>query len=312
MASPAPGGVQEFSSFLFFPIGARRNSPDGRQIRANPALLKLNGHAGEAEQLAEVGDLARVGCRAGAPCRVRPPLDRDGWVRGFESDIHRLRTRERFWIGEDACRPRGSGKACLPRGRGRGDHRAHGDRGGPEARQWLGALNSSQVPGLVSVAHVDHAVQRQCRCESEGIRDIHGLEAEQLVADSTLLSRCRHPDDRERLERDLEHRTDRSFDPGAEFRVGLPDGTVKGMLRRACSASIDDTGQPRVGVLIDVTDHQRVESEPLESEARWRRAMEVAREIRLLRPTQRIVIVTGRGLARMDALGDAIRQLLEP
>ena len=38
-----------FSSlFEFLPIGAYRSTPDGRQLRANPALVRLNGFSSEA------------------------------------------------------------------------------------------------------------------------------------------------------------------------------------------------------------------------------------------------------------------------
>src|SRR5262245_58677944 len=38
--------------------GIYRSSIDGHQIRANPALVKLNGYSSEAEQIASVNDIA--------------------------------------------------------------------------------------------------------------------------------------------------------------------------------------------------------------------------------------------------------------
>lgn len=50
----------DFSSlFERLPIGAYRSSPDGRQLRANPALVRLDGYATEAELLAATKDLAQ-------------------------------------------------------------------------------------------------------------------------------------------------------------------------------------------------------------------------------------------------------------
>ena len=40
--------------FELLPIGAYRSHPDGRQLRANAALVHLNGYANEAEMLAAV------------------------------------------------------------------------------------------------------------------------------------------------------------------------------------------------------------------------------------------------------------------
>ncbi len=54
---PRPG--DDFSSlFNFLPIGAHRSSPEGRQLRANPALVRLNGFESEAEQLAAMRNIA--------------------------------------------------------------------------------------------------------------------------------------------------------------------------------------------------------------------------------------------------------------
>ena len=50
----------DFSTlFDLLPIGAYRSSPDGRQLRANPALVRLDGYETEAEMLAATRDLAR-------------------------------------------------------------------------------------------------------------------------------------------------------------------------------------------------------------------------------------------------------------
>ena len=43
----------DFSTlFNFLPIGAYRSSSEGVMLRANPALVKLNGYASEAAMLA--------------------------------------------------------------------------------------------------------------------------------------------------------------------------------------------------------------------------------------------------------------------
>ena len=47
------------SLFEFLPIGAYRSSPDGALLRANPALVRMNGYASEAALLAAGHDLAR-------------------------------------------------------------------------------------------------------------------------------------------------------------------------------------------------------------------------------------------------------------
>jgi PAS domain S-box-containing protein len=94
----------DFSTlFDFLPIGAYRSSPEGRQLRANPALVALNGYTSEAEQIAAVHDIATewyVDPRRRA--QFLQILERDGYVRGFVSEVWRLKSRERIWVSENA------------------------------------------------------------------------------------------------------------------------------------------------------------------------------------------------------------------
>jgi PAS domain S-box-containing protein len=84
-------------------VGIYRSSLDGRQLRANPALVRLNGYETEAEMLAAVNDIA-------AEWYVEPTrrddfaalLARDDRVEDFVSEIYRHNTRERIWISETA------------------------------------------------------------------------------------------------------------------------------------------------------------------------------------------------------------------
>src|SRR4029077_10128487 len=83
--------------------GIYRSSPAGRQLRANPALVRLNGYDSEEEMLRSVNDIA-------AEWYVEPErraefmrlLDEQGQVENFESEIYRHKTRERIWISENA------------------------------------------------------------------------------------------------------------------------------------------------------------------------------------------------------------------
>jgi PAS domain S-box-containing protein len=85
------------------PIAIYRSSLDGRQLRANPALVKLNGYESEAEMLAAVRDIATEWYvdpnRRG---EFQQMLAAHGQVTNFESEIYRHKTRERIWISESA------------------------------------------------------------------------------------------------------------------------------------------------------------------------------------------------------------------
>ncbi|MCC7047899.1 MAG: PAS domain S-box protein [Alphaproteobacteria bacterium] len=83
--------------------GMYRSSPDGRQIRANPALVRLNGYGSEAELLAGVNDIGREWyVEPERRAEFRRLLERDGRIANFESEIFRHKTRERIWISENA------------------------------------------------------------------------------------------------------------------------------------------------------------------------------------------------------------------
>lgn len=84
-------------------IGIYRSTPDGRQLRANPALVRLNGYATEKEMLEAVQDIALEWYVD--PARrdeFRDLIERDGKVTDFVSEIYRHRTRERIWVSESA------------------------------------------------------------------------------------------------------------------------------------------------------------------------------------------------------------------
>jgi PAS domain S-box-containing protein len=83
--------------------GMYQSTPEGRQLRANPALVRLNGYASEAELLAAVGDIATEWyADPDRRAEFKRLLERDGRVSDFESEVFRHRTRERIWISENA------------------------------------------------------------------------------------------------------------------------------------------------------------------------------------------------------------------
>src|SRR5262245_15239569 len=73
--------------------GIYRSSPEGKQLRANPALVRFNGYAGEPELLAAVGDIAREWY---VEPRRRDEFKRllhdHGRIHNFESEVFRHKT----------------------------------------------------------------------------------------------------------------------------------------------------------------------------------------------------------------------------
>ena len=70
--TPLPPGGDFSTLFNFLPIGAYRSSADGHMLRANQALVELNGYATEIELIEGVKDIAiewyvEAARRAGIP-----------------------------------------------------------------------------------------------------------------------------------------------------------------------------------------------------------------------------------------------------
>ena len=83
--------------------GIYRSSPAGRQLRANPALVRLNGYDSEEEMLRSVNDIAAEWyVEPGRRAEFMRLLSEQGQVENFESEIYRHKTRERIWISENA------------------------------------------------------------------------------------------------------------------------------------------------------------------------------------------------------------------
>lgn len=83
--------------------GIYRSTLDGRQLRANPALVALNGYDNEPEMLAAVHDIsAEWYVEPGRRDEFIAQMERDGRVIDFVSEVYRHRNRERIWISENA------------------------------------------------------------------------------------------------------------------------------------------------------------------------------------------------------------------
>ena len=94
----------DFSSlFDLLPIGAYRSSPDGRQLRANAALVKLNGYSSESEMLSAVENIATEWyCDPSRRDEFIAMLYSQTRVVDFVSEVYRHKTRERIWVREHA------------------------------------------------------------------------------------------------------------------------------------------------------------------------------------------------------------------
>ena len=83
-------------------VGVYRTTPDGKMLRANPALVRLNGYSCEEELVASVNDIASEWyVEPGRRAEWARLMCRTGRVVDFVSEVYRHKTRERIWISEN-------------------------------------------------------------------------------------------------------------------------------------------------------------------------------------------------------------------
>lgn len=83
--------------------GFYRSSLDGKQLSANPALVRMNGYKSEQELLDAVNDIASEWyVDPGRRAEFEELLFANGKVTNFVSEIYRHKSRERIWISENA------------------------------------------------------------------------------------------------------------------------------------------------------------------------------------------------------------------
>lgn len=84
-------------------VGIYRSTADGRQLRANPALVRMNGYTSEAEMIASIDyQQNQWYVDEGVREEFIRLIERDGRVDDFVSEVYRYKTREKFWVSESA------------------------------------------------------------------------------------------------------------------------------------------------------------------------------------------------------------------
>lgn len=256
-------GLADFSTlFEFLPIGAYRCAPDGQQLRANPALVRLNGFASEAEYLAEMTDIAGAwyvepGRRAAFEAR----LAQEGAVVAFESEVFRYKTRERIWVSENAHVVRGpDGEVLYYEGTVEEITERVRDRdallrGREELRQLV-----DLVPGMVYRVIEQAGGDYAPTFVSGGVLPLYGMTPEQVMGDPNILKRLRHPEDREIVEKSLREVQARGGLRHAEFRIRLHSGTVKWVQASSVPAPPMQGRRTRVGVITDISERKQAEA----------------------------------------------------
>jgi PAS domain S-box-containing protein len=254
--------VSDFSTlFDFLPIGAYRSSPEGQQLRANPALVALNGYASEAEQLAGVRDIATEWYVDPARrSHFAQALDRDGFVRGFVSEVFRHKTRERIWISENAHLVRGAGGRVLYYEGTVEDVSARKqaeDALRESEQRWKLALDSTG-DGLW-----DWNLESGHETFSPAFLARYGYSAEEATQNAELFDQRTHPDDHAAMLRARElHLSGRSPRYENEHRIRCKDGSWRWVLARGVVIQRDPAGRPlrMIGTHTDITERKNAEA----------------------------------------------------
>ena len=269
--------MDNFSSlFEFLPIGAYRSSPSGRQLRANPALVRLNGFGSEAEQLAAVDDFGVDWyVEPGRRTEFQSRLKRDGQVRGFESEVYRYRSRERIWVSENAHVVRDPDGAVLYY---EGTVEEITDR--VNARQELARSREELrqivdiVPGMVYRLLIAPDGKRNASFISAGVRELFEMDPQDIARGGVLLHRLHHVDDRAAVEAATTAAIAANAALQLEYRVQLASGREKWVQVVSAAAPPEGANRVRVGMAFDVTARKLAERALQENSELWKRALE--------------------------------------
>ncbi len=279
MAPPPRRGAapDDFSSlFDFLPVGAYRSTPDGRQLRANPALVRLNGYTSEADQLASVRDIATQWyVRPDRRDEFKALLERDGSVTGFESEVRRADTGARFWVRENAHR------VCDAKGRvlfyeGTVEEITGEVRSRETLRRSREQLLQivDLVPGVIYRVLTPLPQETRVAFISPNVLQLFGVTAAQVLCDPDLISRLRVPEDRERVRREIDAASAERRPLDVEYRIVRPDGQQRWVQQTNCIAPPEDGAEVRVGLMLDITARKQAEAALLENSQLWKRALE--------------------------------------
>ncbi|MDE1947307.1 MAG: PAS domain-containing protein [Burkholderiales bacterium] len=277
MDRPTDAGDEPRSSlFDHLPIGAYRSVPGGRMLRANPVLVRFNDYASEAELLAAVHDIEREWyVLPERRQQFSAAMQRDGFVRGFVSEVYRHRTRERVWISENAytLRDAQGHVLCYEGTVEEVTDRVTAQAALAASEQRLREI-ANQVPGVVYRQHLGRDGRRRFSFVSEGVRALYGLDPAEVLADGEALRRMNHPADHAAAVAAIEAADDGGRAALAEFRIVRADGSVRWVQHTSSSVHADESGGTRVGVIVDISARQEAERALRDNEARWKLALE--------------------------------------
>ena len=268
----------DFSTlFEFLPIGAYRSTPDGQMIRSNPALVRLNGCDSEAELHALVHDIATQWyVDPGRRTAFKALIEREGRVVAFISEVHRQKTRERIWIRENAhVLHHPDGRVRCYEGTVEEITREAQVQQALEASQQDLARMVDLLPGVVyKTRWTPDRHSRQVVFVSSKVMDLFGVNPHDVLGQADLVAGLRHPDDHERVARQIRQAVAADTPLDIEYRVLRPDGEPCWVRMTSVPAPAEQGCKVRVGVLFDITARHNAEQSLRAQGELWKQAME--------------------------------------
>ncbi|MDX6451789.1 MAG: hypothetical protein QOH16_1838 [Gaiellaceae bacterium] len=110
---------------------------------------------------------------------------------------------------------------------------------------------------------------------SDGLRTLYGVALD-FPAGLAGFTSLVHPDDRERVDREIAEADDRAADFEFESRIVRPDGEVRWLLARSSGRLVDGAVARQLGVVVDVTERKHTEEELARSDEILRLAQAAA------------------------------------
>lgn len=163
----------------------------------------------------------------------------------------------------------------------------------------------ANVPGMVYRCRTDR--DGTMEFTSEGCRALLGVAPEDLVGGSTIYNQLIHPDDREKVQRDVA--ANRPFE--LEYRVRHADGSWRWVWDRAYPIGVDATGSGKAeaieGFVLDITERKEAERELARARDNLSDAVEsMDHGIMLYDRERRLVLYNRQVVARYPGRADSI------
>jgi len=247
--------------FEFLPIGAYRTSPSGVVLRANAALVRMNGYDSEAEWLAIINQAVHAWyVDPQRRQQLRDVLDRDNAVIDFVSEVRRPRLGDHIWVREAAHAVRDAhGQLLYYEGTIEditASHLAQVALAQSEER-WKLALESTG-DGVW-----DWHVQTGVEYYSRRCKEIYGFAEDEIPNRADALDGRTHPDDVAQMQRAREaHFRGETETYTNEHRILCKDGSWKWVMTRGMVISRDAQGLPlrMIGTHTDISDRKNAEA----------------------------------------------------